>query len=52
MLELATRKYKYNKIYKKMSDGDVIVTLVNPNSLDNKGSCWILKDFYFSVNNG
>ena len=21
----------------------------NPNSLDNKGSCWILKDFYFSV---
>ena len=22
---------------------------VNPNSLDNKGSCWILKDFYCSV---
>ena len=21
----------------------------NPNSLDNKGSCWILKDFYCSV---
>ena len=22
---------------------------INPNSLDNKGSCWILKDFYCSV---
>ena len=22
---------------------------LNPNSLDNKGSCWILKDFYCSV---
>ena len=22
---------------------------VNPTSLDNKGSCWILKDFYCSV---
>ena len=22
---------------------------INPNSLDNKGSCWILKDFYYSV---
>ena len=24
-------------------------TPFNPNSLDNKGSCWILKDFYCSV---
>ena len=23
--------------------------IINPNSLDNKGSCWILKDFYCSV---
>ena len=22
---------------------------INPNSLDNKGSCWILKDCYCSV---
>ena len=22
---------------------------INPNSLDNKGSCWILLDFYCSV---
>ena len=22
---------------------------INPDSLDNKGSCWILKDFYCSV---
>ena len=22
---------------------------LNPNSLDNKGSCWILKNFYCSV---
>ena len=25
------------------------VVNLNPNSLDNKGSCWILKDFYCSV---
>ena len=23
--------------------------IINPNSLDNKGSCWILKNFYCSV---
>ena len=23
--------------------------MFNPNSLDNKGSCWILKDLYCSV---
>ena len=28
--------------------GDIHV-LINPNSLDNKGSCWILLDFYCSV---
>ena len=26
-----------------------IHSVINPNSLDNKGSCWILKDFYCSV---
>ena len=25
------------------------IILINPNSRDNKGSCWILKDFYCSV---
>ena len=26
-----------------------IKIIITPNSLDNKGSCWILKDFYCSV---
>ena len=24
------------------------LAFINPNSLDDKGSCWILKDFYCS----
>ena len=41
--------------YKNMASSDinpptlVFHCVINPNSLDNKGSCWILKDFYCSV---
>ena len=40
---------------KKTSDSELVPRdskkniRINPNSLDNKGSCWILKDFYCSV---
>ena len=30
-------------------DTPIFSIIFNPNSLDNKGSCWILKDFYCSV---
>ena len=42
------------KIFQGMSDTIIDIApskilIVNPNSLDNKGSCWILLDFYCSV---
>ena len=35
--------------YTRKSSFANITTSLNPNSRDNKGSCWILKDFYCSV---
>ena len=38
--------YQINKLEKASSNKN---KFFNPNSLDKKGSCWILKDFYCSV---
>ena len=33
----------------KQLNNKAFFVCINPNSLDNKGSCWILKDFSYSV---